>query len=162
MIIHTSYSEYNSLIGIQFHVPVTYQPQRVQLLSDVNVFGGQFLCWWTLRMVIVKRHTVWRYCFVLARSRVISGIMYRMSLSLSLSKIITFRAMQDTSASRRGPVRPVGVLYNIIPYIYHLSPDQHNGCAWEAYGRTRTTFVNDIYIVNSDCMKGIDLFWLEI
>ena len=22
-----------------------------------------------------------------------------------------------------------GVLYNIIPYIYHISPDQNNGCA---------------------------------
>ena len=29
---------------------VTYPPQRTRLLSDVNVFGGLFLCWSTLRM----------------------------------------------------------------------------------------------------------------
>ena len=27
---------------------VTYPPQRPRLLSDVNVFGGLFLCWSTL------------------------------------------------------------------------------------------------------------------
>ena len=35
--------------------PVTYQPQRTQLLSDVNVFGGLFLCWSTLRMLVTKK-----------------------------------------------------------------------------------------------------------
>jgi hypothetical protein len=48
-------------------------------------------------------------CFVLARSRVISGIMYR--TRRSLSKIIPFRAKQDTSTSRRGLVRPVGAYF---------------------------------------------------
>ena len=51
-----------------------------------------------------ERHTVRRYCFILARSRVIRWIMYRTS---------PFRAKQDTSASRRGPVRPVGAYFLI-------------------------------------------------
>ena len=30
---------------------VTYQPQRIRLLCDVNEFGELFLCWSTLRMI---------------------------------------------------------------------------------------------------------------
>ena len=33
---------------------VTYPPQRTRLLSDVNVFGGQFLCWSTLRLLVTN------------------------------------------------------------------------------------------------------------
>ena len=59
-IMHKSYSNGNfSNINVEtkisdvyeclsFHSasgPETYQPQRVRLLSDVNVFGGLFLCW---------------------------------------------------------------------------------------------------------------------
>ena len=50
------------------------------------------------------------------------------------------------------------VLYNIITYIYHISPDQHNGYVRETYERTLTTFVNAINTVQSDCMIGIYLF----
>ena len=49
-VIHVSYHSTSS--------PVTYQPQRTWLLSDVNVLGGLFLCSSTLRMVIVERHSV--------------------------------------------------------------------------------------------------------
>lgn len=39
----------------------------------------------------------------------ISGIIERRR---SLSKVIPFRAKQDTSASRQGPVRPVGAYFS--------------------------------------------------
>ena len=37
--------------------PLTYQPQRIRLLSDVNDFGRLFLCRSTLLLVIVKVHS---------------------------------------------------------------------------------------------------------
>ena len=33
---------------------VTYKPERIRLLSDVNVFGRRFLCWSTLRMLVTN------------------------------------------------------------------------------------------------------------
>ena len=34
---------------------VTYPPQRTRLLSDIDVFGGLFLCWTTLWMLVTKK-----------------------------------------------------------------------------------------------------------
>ena len=59
---------------------------------------------------IVKRHAVSSF-FVLASSRVMSGIMYR--TAVIIGKI-------SPSASRRGPVLPVmAIVLYIIPYITH-------------------------------------------
>ena len=35
--------------------PITYQPRPIRLLSDVNVFGGLFLCGSTLRMRVTDQ-----------------------------------------------------------------------------------------------------------
>ena len=43
--------------GLLYHhasSPVIYQPQRIRLLSDVNVFGGLFLSWSTLRTLVTN------------------------------------------------------------------------------------------------------------
>ena len=49
------------------------------------------------------------YFFVLASSRVISGIMYR--TPVIIGQISPFRAKQHPTASRRGAVRPVGAYF---------------------------------------------------
>ena len=76
--------------------------------------------------------------------------MYRTSPVIIEKNTLQGEARHLRFASRPGspwliyPIMTCVLCYNIIPYIYHISPDQHNGCVREIYERKLTTFVNAI------------------
>ena len=89
--------------------PVTYQTQCNRLLSDVNVFGRLFLCWSTLRMVVVEKPIVKLFFLILASSR----LMYRTSPVIILNKPIQGEA---------SPIRPVRAYFPIMTSVLYIIP----------------------------------------